>query len=218
MIKSPVCLLLAISTLPLGFAVPARGQSADLANDTLAATLVIRSQSYCHVDNQSFSVQLSLQVRFVNISARPLILSKRIDPPPITRVSKTRQDGEAGKFELALNPDRFVSKNPANPPTGDSPDPDYFIVLAPRQTYDVKTSTTVLGTKSHGVWQHDFVSPGIHVLQVGISTWPYYGYEDVEGLRQKWAQFGDLQHGIVYTNFAPLRIPQNFKNPRCAIP
>ena len=222
------CLLFGLSGGVLAFPKPqsrpavvplrSRSQSTVSASGALNATFTILAQTYCHTDADSFVVQIAVQVRFTNVSDEPVILLRRIDTPGVVRVARTTEAGEAGQFEYAPNVDRIVAENPPNPPTGDAPSAEYFVVLAPGQSYDVKTSTTVAGTKERTAWQRVFVSPGTHVLRLGMSIWPYYGYPDIEGLRKKWARFGNLQIGYVYTNFVPFHIPEKFKNPRCATP
>lgn len=193
-------------------------QPDNMKSNALSASLRIISQSYCHVDNQSFDVHMKIQVRFTNVLDRPVILSRKIDPPTVVRVAKTADEGKARKFEYAPNADRFVAENPSNPPTGDAPDPRYFIVLTHGESFDVTTFTTVVATKEDSSWQGDFVRPGVHVIQLGMSTWPYYGYDDVDELANKWAMIGSLHHGVVYTDFVNLNVPKKFKNPRCRIP
>lgn len=192
-------------------------QNTKLESPALSAKAIIRAQTYCHIAD-SFVVQMDVQVHLTNTSDGPVILSRRIDNPSVVRVAKTREAGQAGQFEYAPNVDLFAAENPPNPPTGGAPSPEYFVVLAPGQSYDAKISTNVAGTLEHTALQRVFLSPGEHLLQLGMSVWPYYGYTDVQGLRKKWLPFGELQLGYVYTDFVPFTIPERFKNPRCSVP
>jgi hypothetical protein len=186
-------------------------------SNALSAKVQILSQTYCHVDDDSFSVLLNVQVRFTNVSNQPVILSRRIENAETARVATSNTAGELGQFESAPQTDRFVKENLPNPPVDGPPNPEYFIILAPGQSYDTKISAAVPATRESKA-QHGLLSPGEHVLQLAVSTWPYYGFEDGGGLRRKWAQFGDLQVGLIYTSFVPFRIPVKFRNPRCSIP
>ena len=196
---------------------PSHTQSDELKGSPLTASFTIQGQTYCHIDDESFVVLMDVSLDLTNSSDGSVILSRRIDSPEIVRVAKSVEAGMAGQFESALNPDTFLVKKPQDPKISDSPSADYFVVLSPGESYEVKSSAFVQGTRQP-TSQQQLVSRGEHVLQLGISTWPYYGYDDVQGLRIKWAKFGDLQVGLVYTNFISFRIPEKFKNPRCHIP
>lgn len=218
-----VCLLLALGLPAPAFprsgarapsSLYARAQSPASESRALSATFTILAQRYCHVDDESFVAMFDVRLHFTNVSGSPVILSRRIDNTDLVRVAKSVETGETGQFEYAPNPDRFTTKNPSNPPTGDAPNGEYFIILNPRQSYDVTIHTNLFGTKEP-TSGHGLISRGAHVLKLGVSTWPYYGYEDVQNLRKKWARFGDLQLGIVYTNFVPFEIPKKFKNLPC---
>ncbi len=191
-----------------------RAQSSTSETDALSVTFAILAQTYCHADDESFTVRLEVRLHFTNVSDKPVILSKKIDNTDLVRVAKSVEAGDAGQFESAPNPDRLVRENPPSPPFRDAPDPKYFVILNPRQSYDVTIQTSVFGTKGP-TSEHGLINRGTHVLRLGISTWPYYGYADVQNLRARWARFGDLQFGSVYTNFVPFEIPQKFENPAC---
>lgn len=192
-----------------------RAQSPEPKAGPLAATATILSQKYCHVDATSFSVLMKVKVRLTNASDQPVIVSRKIGSPGLVRVARTTEAGEAGRFEYAPNVDTFVKENPPHPAFGDAPSLKNFIVLLRGETYEVKISTGVFGTKQTSSG-HGLISRGPHVLQLGISTWPYYGYGDIDSLRKKWSRFGSLQSGVVYTNFILFKIPQEFANPPCS--
>lgn len=191
--------------------------SAQTGGNALSASLTILSQTYCHVDTDSFSALIGFRLHLTNTADASVIVSRRIDSPDIVRVAKDLATAENGQFEFVLNGDKFVTENPKNPPFGDAPSTEDFAVLSPGQSYDVNLSVAIPGTKESSS-RHGLVDRGQHILQVGISTWPYYGYGDAQALRQKWAQFGDLQLGLVYSSFVPFRIPERFKNPYCSTP
>lgn len=201
----------AFSTLLLS----ANAQSPERKSNALDATAAILSQRYCHVDDTSFSVLMEVKVRLTNTSDTPVILSRRIDSPSVVRVARTTEAGEAGQFEYAPNVDTFVSENSPHPAFGDVPNSKEFIVLSHGETYEMTISTGVFGTKRR-TSGHGLINRGSHVLQLAISVWPYYGYEDIDGLRKKWSRLGTLQTGVVYTNLIPFRIPEKFPNPPCS--
>lgn len=196
---------------------PSLRQPPDPESSPLTATFEILGQTYCHVDDESFAVKMDVRLHLRNASSENLILSRRIDSPDVVRVAKSVEAGEAGQFESALNPDTFLIDKPQDPKISDSPSADYFVVLSPGERYEFKSSAFVQGTRQPTSRQQ-LVSRGEHVLQLGISTWPYYGYSDVQGLKTRWAKFGDLVVGTVYTDFIPFHIPDRFKAPPCRIP
>ena len=182
----------------------------------LAAMAIVDKQTYCHSDNTSFVVNMDVRVHLSNTSNNTLILSKRIDSPPVVRVAKNSETAKAGQYEYAPNMDAFHGDAPAVPVFGDAPSAEDFVRLVPGESFDASVQTGVFGTKE-ATSGHGLISRGAHVLLLGIDTWPY-AYNEVPGLRKKWAQFGDLQAGLVFTNFVPFMIPEKFENPRCASP
>lgn len=182
----------------------------------LTAMAIVDKQTYCHSDNTSFVVNMDVSVHLTNTSNSTLILSKRIGSPPVVRVAKNSEAAKAGQYEYAPNMDTFYGETPAVPVFGDAPSAEDFVRLAPGESFDARIQTGVFGTKE-ATSGHGLVSRGTHVLLLGIDTWPYR-YDITQGLRTKWAQFGELQTELVYTNFVPFTIPEKFKNPRCPVP
>lgn len=215
--------LVGVATLSFSLVMPMTGQSANRAQlagpergSALTAMAILDKRTYCHSDNTSFVVNMDVLVHLTNTSNSTLILSKRIDSPPVVRVARNSQAAKAGQYEYAPNMDTFYGETPAVPVFGDAPSAEDFVRLAPGESFDASIQTGVFGTKEATSGQ-GLVSRGAHVLLLGIDTWPYR-YDITQGLRTKWAQFGELQTGLVYTNFIPFTIPEKFKNPRCPVP
>jgi hypothetical protein len=183
-------------------------------NQKLTAFIAINSQDYCHVDDDSFSVRMEVNVKLTNVSSRPVILSKRIENPEIMRIASDIESARRGDFESAPNSDRFVSENSPIASFGETPDEERFVVLEPSKSYDTQIVATVFASK-RSIPQPGLIGTGRHLLQVAISTWPYRDYKNLSELERKWLTIGDLASGLIYTNFAEFRIPTKFKNPQC---
>jgi hypothetical protein len=200
----------------LGFSQHAKAQVDDaLARSTeklLTAHVKVVNQSYCHVDDESFVASLNLRLQFINSSGYPVILSRKIEPPPIVRVARDLQSGEKGNFLFVPEVHFAVAELPNGPSFGDAPDTKLFVLLAPGEKFETLVSANVFGAND----------ASIYILQVGVYTWPYeWPYFDVktnsQELKQRWVKYGDLSTGFVYSDFAPLTLPEHFKNPRCPL-
>jgi hypothetical protein len=188
----------------------------------LSVNAEIAKQSYCHVDLETFSVEMEVKLRFTNVSDHTVILSRRIESPAIIRVAKTVRDAEKGDFEYAPNPDYFPNKLPSAPQFGKSPDPKRFVILALKESYESTVISGVFGAvdaakarKGKGL-----LAKGDHVLQLGVDTWPYQwphftASADVQDVAAKWRTLGHLATGRVVSDFVHFTIPEDFKNPPC---
>jgi len=195
---------------------PASGAAKPEApGDGLAVSAQVVGQNYCHVDLESFAVRMSVKLRFVNVSDRPVILWRKIESPSIVRVAPSVEAGEAGEFEYAPNVDMFTKEAPSRPSFAESPDAKLFVVLAPGGAYKATVPSGVFGTMKP-VGGRGLLARGAHVLQLGVSTWPYSSPPDeVRRLAAAWSRYGHLATGIVYSGFIPFTIPKKFKNPPC---
>jgi len=183
--------------------------------ENLAVTIRVVGQKYCHVDLESFSVLMKVKLRFVNVSDRPVILSRQVRSPGIIRVAASVEAAKMGEFEYAPNVDAFTKESPSVPSFGDSPDPGLFVVLAPGGAYEATVPSGVFGT-TKPVGGHGLLPAVTHVLQLGVSTWPYSTSPiETRRLRAAWSGFGQLATGIVYSGFVPFAIPKKFENPPC---
>jgi hypothetical protein len=194
----------------------------DARSSDLAVNAEILKQTYCHTDLETFSVQISIKLRFTNVSDHNVIISRTIENPAIIRVAKTLEDAHKGDFEFNPNYDDFPGKLPPAPQFGTNPDPKYFAILAPKASYETTVTSVVVGAvdvprppRRLGV-----LLKGDHVLQLGVSTWPYQWPDFVSSantqeLAERWAADGRLATNTVFSNFAHFNIPEKFANPRC---
>jgi hypothetical protein len=192
--------------------------------DLIVVADIVR-QSYCRADDEAFSVKMNIRLRFTNKSAHPVILARNIESPPIIRVAKNSRDAQNGDFEYAPIVDHFPSSLPSSPSFGDSPDKQYFITLAPQQSYEATVVSGVFGAEhaAKGGKGTGLVPKGNHLLQLGVDTWPYqWPYFtnpfSAKQLSERWKAYGHLASGWVYSDFVPLAIPEQFDNTPCETP
>lgn len=188
----------------------------------LGLNIEIQNQAYCHIDDETFSLQLDIRAKFTNATDHSVILSRRIEPPAITRVAKTTAAGRQSDFEYNPSTSYLPSKLPPAPQFGESPDPEYFVVLSPKESYETTLSAKVVGTANSSLTRktRGLLKTGDHVLQLGVSTWPYDWPHfatavNSKALAEKWAGYGQLSTDTILSNFAPFTIPKEFINPSC---
>ena len=192
------------------------------AGDLLRAHIDVVKQRYCRDDDEAFTASLDLRIRFTNSAGRPVILSRKIEPPPVVRVAVNADAAKKGTFIYAPDAHFTVASLPNSPHFGQAPDPKLFILLSPGESFETLIHTGVFGaydgakvTAGNGL-----LPKGSYLLQVGVPTWPYewpyFGSKnDTQELKQRWSKYGDLVAGLLYTDFAPFTLTQQFKNPRC---
>jgi hypothetical protein len=210
----------------LGLARHAKAQIDDaLAKPTeklLAAHAEVVKQSYCHADDESFVASLDLRLQFINSSGHAVILSRKIEPPPIVRAARDLQAGERGDFLFAPKVHFAIAELPKAPSFGDVPDINLFVLLAPGEKFETLVPVNVFGANdaARAKQGNGLLAKGSYVLQVGVYTWPYeWPYFDAstnsQEVKLRWIRRGDLATGLVYSDFAPFTLPEHFKNPRC---
>jgi hypothetical protein len=190
----------------------------------LTTHMEVVNQSYCHVDDESFVASLNLRLQFINSSGHPVILSRKIEAPPIVRAARDLQSGETGNFLYAPEVHFTVGELPNGPLFGDEPDIKLFVLLAPGEKFETLVPANVFGANDATKTKkgNGLLAKGSYMLQVGVYTWPYeWPYFDVktnsQELKQSWIKYGDLATGLVYSDFAPFTLPEHFKNPRCPL-
>jgi|SRR5579862_8043553 len=190
--------------------------------ELLAAHVEVLNQRYCHVDDESFVALLNLRLQFINSSDHVVILSRKIEPPPIVRAARDVQSGEKGEFPFAPEPHFTIGQLPKGPSFGDAPDTKLFVLLAPGEKFETIVPANVFGANDGTKNKMGLLAKGSYVVQVGAYTWPYeWPFFDVKTssreLKQRWIKYGDLATGIVYSDFASFTLPQHFKNPPCPL-
>jgi hypothetical protein len=68
-------------------------------------------QSYCHVDDQTFSVFMDLKLQFTNLSDNAVILPRIIESPAVVRAARdAHQAGANGNFLYSPDAHSVVSE------------------------------------------------------------------------------------------------------------
>lgn len=179
------------------------------------------SQTYCKSDDGIFLVDMNLRLRFVNVSSTAVILSRKVESSPIVRAARSEDSASHGDFLYAPDVHPLLSKPaPDAPSFGMAPSPKLFVILAPRQSFETLARTSVIAAtdavEANG--KNGLLPKGSYVLQVGIHTWPYDWPDfaakiNTRKLRMRWAKYGELATGLVYSDFAPFTIPGRFEGP-----
>jgi hypothetical protein len=192
------------------------------AGKLLSIHAEVIAQTYCHVDDQVFTVSIDLKLQFTNLSGHPVILSKKFESPNIVRAAGDAEEGKKGVFLYSPDPHFLVPKLPKSPSFQSAPDSKLFVILNAGESFDSVVHSGVLAAKREKTDGpvHGLLSKGSYVLQVGVSTWPYeWPYfeakTDSQELKHRWAKYGELSTGLIYSDFVPFIIPEHFKNPRC---
>jgi hypothetical protein len=165
----------------------------------------LEGQSYCPGDNETFAVHLKLRLHFTNYSNERLIVFKKTgDDWYDIRVAKSPSDISDKRYEYNPNTDWFsdVQHSP-----DDTDLKKKFVVLAPGESFENKTTISVVASfnPSHPVG--GTVKPGQHVLELQLSTWTYL--DSPEATRARWERYGNLFSQSVTTEPVEFEFPSS---------
>lgn len=194
---------------------------AQKTENALRVQATIMKQKYCRADAEVFRIDLDIKLRFTNIRDQPVILSKRIENPTITRVAKSVDAAKHDNFAYDPNVDFFPTELASAPRFGETLDREHFVILNRGESYETTVSPYLFGTvKAKKHKGRGLLNKGIYVLQLGIDTWPYdwpffARSNDVQQLSQQWSKYGHLVTQSIYSDFTPLTISQGSDSPPC---
>lgn len=166
---------------------------------------------YCYGDGEVYVVWLKLKVKYVNQTRKTLILDKEIGKAWYgVEVARNLDDLAAGKYEYNPNIDWFFTEKDKLPdkPNPNSPGSD-FVVLSAGETFVSEINVDVVAQYEN---PKDFVvsiRPGVHVLQLELSSWNHPGESAV--FAGSWRKFGELVTGVVKTEPLEIVIPSSPK-------
>jgi hypothetical protein len=166
---------------------------------------------YCYGDAEVYSVWLKLRLKYVNRTDKTLILDKEIGNAWYgEKVARNLDDLAAAKYEYDPNIDRVFSDKDKLPgkPHSDLPNSD-FVVLAPGETFEGEINASVVAQYENPKNFAGSIGPGVHVLQLELSTWNHPG--DASAFAKSWRKFGELVTGVVKTEPLEIRIPSDPK-------
>ncbi len=222
----PFLFLLTVICLSPGLSGHQEQDDADVAammEKSVTVHAEVVSQTYCKSDDGVFLAGLNLRLRFVNVSTGAVILSRKVESSPIVRAAQNAESASHGDFLYAPDVHPLLTKPaPDAPSFGMAPNPKLFVILAPGQSFETLAKTGVfVGTDTvEANGKNGLLAKGSYVLQVGIHTWPYDWPDftakmDTRKLKTRWAKYGELASGLVYSDFAPFTIPGRFEGPSC---
>ena len=201
--------LFLLSAMPM---LGALGVPESAKNDQpLKAIPEIVGTRYCYGDAEVYSVWLKLRVKYVNQTRKTLILDREIGKAWYgEKVARNLDALAAGKYEYNPNIDWFFTEKDKLPdkPNPNSPGSD-FIVLTPGETFVSEINASVVAQFEN---PKDFVGsirPGVHVLQLELSSWNHPGESAV--FAGSWRKFGELVTGVVKTEPLEIVIPSSPK-------
>jgi hypothetical protein len=181
-------------------------------------------QTYCRADDQIFISHLNLRLSFLNASTKKVIFARKVESPKTVRVARSMEAGLRGDFLYAPNEDFLLTKPaPDAPFFGAAPSRELFEILAPGNRYETEAKTWVfaIGGAEEQKKGSGLLGKGSYALQVGVITWPY-DWPDFtakvapEKLKSRWAKYGELATGLVYSDFTPFTIPEHLTGPACS--
>lgn len=108
------------------------------ARRSLRVTTTVQRAQYCITADESVDLlRLELNIKLANVGVKSLILPRGPYPIPCFAVARSAEELEDKRFELNSCSTLFIDRSLPKPsPVDDSPDPRYWVVLAPSQTYE----------------------------------------------------------------------------------
>jgi len=198
---SAILVFLAAAWLPKSVAAQAKPQ--------LQLTTEILEQSYCSV-GRDISLQLKLKLRYTNLSDQRLIVYNGHDLFFQTKIRTGEPPGKSSSEVLFLNMryfdeelERIDARSPGR----------VFVKLAPGASFERELLTGVGVADDSAASSDTTVRPGLHTLQLIVSTW-YQSPKLAERLRQQWQREGFLWSQPLYS--VPLKL--NIEKPATALP
>jgi hypothetical protein len=196
-----ILVFLATAWLPKSVAAQAKPQ--------LQLTTEILEQSYCSV-GRDISLQLKLKLRYTNLSDQRLIVYNGHDLFFQTKIRTGEPPGKSSSEVLFLNMryfdeelERIDARSPGR----------VFVKLAPGASFERELLTGVGVADDSAASSDTTVRPGLHTLQLIVSTW-YQSPKLAERLRQQWQREGFLWSQPLYS--VPLKF--NIEKPATALP
>lgn len=186
-------------------------QTAASASPLRLTTTIIDSR-YCQKPGEQYAtLHLTLQARFLNVSADPVILYRGDNLVAESMISRSVEDATKKNYESYRQFHWITSGSPpARNITGAKPSRK-FVVLQPDRSVQAQVTVpvTVLprdaNPKSNEIDPFGAVPFGDHVLQVTLTTW-LGTREEGEELRQRWSNTGTFWFGGVTSEPMPLNV------------
>jgi hypothetical protein len=159
-------------------------------------------QKVCFVDDEAYSVYLSLDIRLTNKSAQAICVPEH---PSVVRliVAKSRRDLETGKYELDIAPDP-VGSELAQMPSHHEVGGQSCTEVKSQDVLLLKETSPPLLTKLKSSGPSNLLGPGAHVMTIEM------GVHEIVGSKTSIKQRADISS--VRSNVIRFSIPQR-ENP-----
>jgi len=123
-----------------------------------------KSQRYCEVDEEIYSLRVTFRISIVNTGTSAVLVSRQIYP--LVLVSRTLDDARSGRHELEIHPGDVF---PQPPPSTAAIQKQMAgrIVVQPGETFEGETMQAALPTaKTKHYSKLEALGPGVHWMQV----------------------------------------------------
>ena len=183
---------------------PSRSQ--ENKDPLLELTTKTIKQRYCAGDDEGGTLQLSLHLRYTNLGNKTILLYKGSDIVSQIMVSRNGDEAIAKRFEFTMSISTYTQgSNKAI--RGESPNSS-FAVLKPGQFFQTETMVPIPFRRVGGTDPLiGGASPGDHVLQIMIPTWPESKHL-AEILSTRWRSKGMLWYDTVTSLPMPIKIEE----------
>ena len=155
---------------------------------SLELTAAIVSRSYCAVNTDSSSLQLTLRVLYRNAGSERLILYKGHDLFFQTRI-RSAPANPVGPYEVWVLNSRYFDEE--FEPIDEVSPGRVFTIVPPGGTYQREIVIGVGLVSSKAERGDSAINAGDHTLQLSVSTW-YKSRSLAQKLRQQWQRKGLL--------------------------
>lgn len=177
-----------------------------LTGSNVKVTASVQGMRYCKGDNDVYTAQLRLALRYTNLSSGKAILYRSKQPIEIMvgAIAANAKDLEEKHYETTLQYDQF--SEPPSSPDSESPSVSEFIILDSGRAYDLAGTVSVAVRFKPTPVISGTIAPGDHAMTVEVVDWPF-APDDGKRLRMKWANIGMLHYEAIETPAFEFSIP-----------
>src|SRR5262249_27770412 len=170
-------------------------------------------QKFCSATPTTDLLQIALQLTFTNVSESKIILYRGSNVIVRTRVSRTLDDASIGKYELDSST-TVIQTEPDMKMIGAPKPGDAFAIIPPDGV--LKTTASVSLEVSRSSKSPSFaLSPGPHILQIVVSTWPRW-FDSPDAVAARWRSSGSLWTNELVSQYATIYVDEHRSIETCA--
>jgi hypothetical protein len=159
-------------------------------------------------NNSSANLRLKLQLRYLNVGSKSLILYKHDNTVFRQMISRSVSEAESQRYLSDLS---LTTVTDGAPGLRDTAVPtSHFIVLPAGGFYETETDLTIFVRRGGSDKESDGLAPGEYALLVSVSTWPDEA-SLADRLRNRWNELGILWSKNVTSLPMPFTVEDNPK-------